>query len=938
MVKELGFDISQPVSIWNKPLNINYGDLFKNLSKAVVSGVTGGWFDAIKHANESVSAIKFKEEPAQLAWLLIHRSLVQAIYELVQDNVELLMSRPQDFDRLCGTLDFSFETTEIRIDRSFFERPGELLLIAAIRTPLSQWLIEFGMTQSQAESVTGHLRSYFVFALNDQWVSHQSEYAPIKEYVDTPFTRAGEKEQEWNRYGAWLEKQANERMFYEAFGLRDVYLPLRAYYEQHNTTTTTTTRRIRPNTKAKISKIIVDLETALQDWLDKGVRGDAIRVISGGPGSGKSSFAKVFAATQAQRGRIRVLYVPLNLFDIKDDIPTAMNRFIVSDKYLTHNPLDSINQTILLIIFDGLDELAMQGIDGEKVTQDFINEIRSYVDRENNQQTSLQVILCGRELTVQTHASSFRKPAQILHLVPFFVSAVDKKEYDDPNDLLEEDQRQKWWELYGIARGTPYTGMPEELGKDWLNSITREPLLNYLVAQSYIKKQVDFTLEKQGNRNTIYEGLLKGVYARVWTDRQYPPIANIEPDQFIDVLEEIAVVAWHEDQLITTVKLIEKQCEISGLKDVLEKLQANAREGVIRLLTAFYFRQCETKMDGENTFQFTHRSFLEYLVARRIVGTLRTISDEIERRVADRRTGWDELYSLERWAALCGLTPLNEYLLRFVIGELLKYDARVVAKWQQTLGKLIGTVLQDGMPMQNRGLTSYKEEKRQARNAEESLLALLSMCADITYVRSTVEWPSTTSFGSWLSGLQTQRIGQSNTIAFESLSSMILDKCTLHMRDLFKADMHGSSMRKAGLKMAVLARCDLREVDLTDADLTEANLTGANLTKAILERANLQGACLRDVQLIKANLLQAKLENANLEMAVLENANFTRANLKGAILRGAYIVGACFNNADLRNADLEGAIMEGATFLDADLSGAILVDGTKAKKRSGRPR
>ena len=54
----------------------------------------------------------------------------------------------------------------------------------------------------------------------------------IGRFFNTPVSEAAEKENSWRRYGAWLQKQIDEPMFAEAFGLSQVYIQPRAYYEQ----------------------------------------------------------------------------------------------------------------------------------------------------------------------------------------------------------------------------------------------------------------------------------------------------------------------------------------------------------------------------------------------------------------------------------------------------------------------------------------------------------------------------------------------------------------------------------------------------------------------------------------------------------------------------------------------------------------------------------
>ncbi|WP_176524112.1 hypothetical protein [Priestia megaterium] len=40
-----GFGVKKPVALWNKPLNVNFKDLFKALGKIGVHSVTGNWDD-----------------------------------------------------------------------------------------------------------------------------------------------------------------------------------------------------------------------------------------------------------------------------------------------------------------------------------------------------------------------------------------------------------------------------------------------------------------------------------------------------------------------------------------------------------------------------------------------------------------------------------------------------------------------------------------------------------------------------------------------------------------------------------------------------------------------------------------------------------------------------------------------------------------------------
>ncbi len=271
-------------------------------------------------------------------------------------------------------------------------------------------------------------------------------------------------------------------------------------------------------------------------------------------------------------------------------------------------------------------------------------------------------------------------------------------------------------------------------------------------------------------------------------------------------------------------------------------------------MTAFYFRQGEQNQSGDKTFEFTHKSFGEYLTAQRIVREVRYIHKKLKDSSDNYDDDWDENRALERWVLVCGSSAMDEYLFDFVLDEMRLQNQDIVSDWQKTLCHLIGFMLSHGMPMERlTHLQRFKEKNRQARNAEEALLVVLNSCARLTQERSKIKFPSRESFGTWISRLQGQRLSPT-VFCLNHLSFLDLSHCILILKDFF------------------------------DANLERANLQGANLQIANLEGANLEG-----VNLEIANLRGANLEGANLEIANLEEANLEGVNLRGAKLEGTIL-------------------------------------------------
>ncbi len=373
-----GLSVTKPVAAWNKSIKADFKELFKSLGKAAINTALGKWDSVATDVVDGAAALGLAETPEEIAWLLIYRSLIQAMASLVEGNKELLVEKPNidEIEVICNhRLDLSLENMELRIDQEFFRRPKNLPIVEGIKTPFAQWIEGFGVSKAQAETISHRLPTYFVFALHEEWAKHPDKYACLKEELDTPFIQANEREQAWLRYGAWLQKQVEEPMFLEPFGLKQVYVPLRAYYQRQVAGQKAKELEYRLKDDKQYERVVVNLQTQLETWLNKAERNDAIRVISGGPGSGKSSFAKIFAANQAEKGEIRVLFIPLHQFNPSDDLVDAIGKFINSDIYgiLPPNPLCLDNvESRLLIIFDGLDELAMQGKVAAEVAQQFV--------------------------------------------------------------------------------------------------------------------------------------------------------------------------------------------------------------------------------------------------------------------------------------------------------------------------------------------------------------------------------------------------------------------------------------------------------------------------------------------------------------------------------------------------------------------------------------
>jgi len=880
--------VTKPKNTFTKPLKADFKELFKALSKGIGHIAIGKWEEVGADTVEALSAIGLSTDPGELAFLLIRRSIAKALFDLVGESVsQRLADTKKDADAVIEQLDFPASLEETHIDRKFLDRPSELPVIADVQSLLQQWLEGCGITKATASAIAERVPTYFVYALNQEWRRNAKSYRPLVESLDTPFTKAGDREWAWTAYSALLQRRVQEGVFDEPFSLSQIFVPLNAYYLEDTPRGDSADEMGRPDRRRR--RVVISLQNELEQWLQWTDQQDSIRVISGGPGSGKSCFARILAARLAQSGNPKVLFVPLHLIDPSKDLVDEVGRFVRDEGALLQNPLDPESpEPRLLIIFDGLDELASQGKAAAETARAFVREIDRTVERRNSQGVRLRVLISGRELVVQESESEFRRPRQILTLLPYLVARQPAherqgEEYSDPEKLLEHDLRQQWWKKYGALTGKGYKGLPEELSRNDLAEITAQPLLNYLVALSFTRGKLDFT--KDVNLNSVYADLVGAVHERGYEKhRPYGPIRHMTFADFSRVLEEIGLASWHGDGRTTTVREIEEHCRASGVGVLLDAFQEGAKAGVTRLLAAFFFRQYGQRASGDPTFVFTHKSFGEYLTARRVVRAVARVIRELERRAKNPDEGWDERDALKHWAQICGPCAISRYLHVFLLNEMRLRPASELAQWQSGLAKLFGYVLRHGMPMEQLQLGPFRDTLFQARNAEEALLVALNACSSVTAQVSAFEHPNPTAFGAWFKRIQGQRIGAESVLAASCLSFLDLSGTNLHIGDFYGATLRSTKLQRVQAAFSCFVQAGLENADLGGAWFVRANLEGANLEGANLEGANLEGANLQRANLHGANLQGANLEGANLQGANLEGANLEGAHLKGTKL------------------------------------------------------
>ena len=564
----------------------------------------------------------------------------------------------------------------------------------------------------------------------------------------------------------------------------------------------------------------------------------------------------MFARHRFEQGD-RVLVVPLHLIDDPQaDFAKELDKFCSQVPDLPTGLLhDDTAPDQLLLVLDGLDELAKQGAAGAAVAQAFVEAVEKTVQRRNTEgvQTQddgprLRVLISGRPLAVQSVSNSFRAEGRVLEFLPYWVDEDHRKEGEENNrrfrftgqtSLLDDDQRKEWWSNYGDLCGESYGGLPEPLTRDQFREITAQPLHNFLIAMVYRSPEgpagdgdnqqsaIDFSGEV--SLNEIYAHLLEKVYERSWGDAEgHVATKNVITLRgFRRLFQEMALAAWHHRERVTTIKAVEARCTTEQLKKVLTAYREEFTDGVAQLFAAFYVRGSDRLIDNEKTFEFTHKSFGEFLTACGIVGTLSRIARKLtpkdNEEDEDEIDPWDERKALNTWLKLCGPTAITFDLQKYLSNEVAICYASEggperVASWRRTLGKMIDQMLATGMPAEKLQGLKFIEMDERARHAESALLILHACCVNAELADSErkfepteIRWPGNAAAAIWLRRICPQPDSwNSRLLILQSLTGLSLQNQNLLGLWLVWANLSEANLRGANLRGATITKSQLR--------------------------------------------------------------------------------------------------------------------------------
>lgn len=900
----------------------------------------GSGYDAIKEFRTKTETLE------QRVWTLWRESLALALPEFF---VTASLTREPDNEELARLLAEILAESETlaKAGRAEFmdvhrRTPTDFPLYPPLREKLPGWARKVAPEHLRDdERLRERLDRAFERGFRRAIADRGDHFAPILDFFEGEEAEPGKMRDAWQRYYDGLSQEIEcEPLFNQpedgsGATLGAIFQPLRCHWRIR---AKSDRRDITENNQKPDDIHIAWLQATLEAWLDQRNGRDALRVVTGGPGSGKSSSALWFARDAALLGSVNVFIVSLQGMEVNrpvDEIVADYRNLAATDHtMLDDSPIHWLQEDPkpLLLVFDGLDEVARPDGAGLEVTKSFLRALESRLSLANGGKAvgraRLMALVLGRPQAAEEAARAMGGLADkaLLHVAPLCpldenVFAKDSQRsvtIHDPSKLADEDFRAAFYERYRpFDQHCDGDGAPEALRDDQFVEMTVEPLLLYLlIVSGYAGK--NWALAKD-NRNRVYQQIFSDIHQRdLQRPGHHPAKIGIDKEEdFFLLMECLGLAAWQgggrsgsDEDFATFRDRIYITKRGGRFKD---KKSADLKNVAVQTFAH--------RGDGDKPgYAFIHKSFGEYLTARALI--------EAGDAWLARHEGEPEDFAKD-WLQPAGGARITFEIMDFMIAEArLRLGCRADADRRlKALTAIASYTLDHGFPahgellIADKGVVDWRRREGFQRNAELSLYTLIHAWAEAGYPLYVND--DGTVVRDWEPGIINvvwpEKTANPAAAMFERL------------RDQWAGE---------GYKPAVFARWDfagqsLEAVNLRAADLRGADMGGMNLWWTNLHSADLRGADLRGAQFSVATMIGTRLEGANLRWAKLIMAKLRGASLRGADLSEANLGAADLNGADLKGANCDNAHLRSARLHTANLSGVVNLTQKQIDKAYG---
>ena len=653
----------------------------------------------------------------------------------------------------------------------------------------------------------------FIRGLYEVWSDSPTSYAELASIIQSPFTDISESVLGWQAYRNTIISEFEVKPIFgqeiDGISLSQLYVPLRGYWPIKSTGESHEAN-YQPG---GVNTHVVMIDEEIDSWLLSDGDEDWLRLIGGGPGSGKSTTLKNLACRYAKQDSWRPLYIPLQHIGVDGDLRQKINAYFADRTGSAFKQPPISRQSVesgppLLLIFDCLDELSAPNEAANDTVQNFTGKLNSlYSSLTGNNRAKVRVIVSGRLPAFQA-AKRFLPIGNNGAIEAYGYAPTRRHTVEET--LWTLDQRPTWWKQYAAAKSIGQDSVPEALISRSLQGISHEPLLCYLLALSNYTGENWH--EAASNPNLIYKALINSVYERGWGDgpqKRLGPGRSMTAIEFNTLMQTFGLAAWlGGDARIAAEPMFKATLNITRGVDAWEAFERDNGSDMNNLAMNFYLKSSDISHRG---FEFTHKSFGEYLAAKALVEFSFSIYDLADRSIDG---------ALQEWFKATKTGVMSAEVYRFIINEIRLKDNISLNKLKdikKSFERLASILVGEGYSSSPHPVHRVAEYHH--NNAEISIWCILS--AIITKMNKMVDTPELINI-KWSAPYDLVRLieRRASQYVFSLSPADCLAYINAEGQRLIGLSTFGIDLRGANLSGINIESCYFAEADLTGANLT----------------------------------------------------------------------------------------------------------------------
>ncbi len=463
---------------------ISKSDIASGLVETVGNFVLKGWADGgvsgLLSLTKVITSANIEESVEARAWRIVILSFAWSIGHIVDQGAVDKVVAANTLQDVMQNIKNEVENSDYRIDADFLKYPASLNLYNLVKNRFIDELVKRGALRDYEREPTSYkINIAFNRAVFEVWSRRTDYFQPISDIIASPGYDAVRQDAAWlsNSYALKHAFSVAPVFGQSDISLEQLYVPLRAFWQE-----------AKEPDGVKMEPELLDseihftyLEEAIDEWMSNKDDTDWLRLIGGGPGSGKSTSLKAIASKYADRLDWRTLYVPLQHIGISGDLRESVNSYFtwLGGGAFNQPPLsrDSAESgPPFLLIFDGLDELIAPNQAASDVIVGFASKLNSLMlSLQGDSLRQHKVIVSGRLPSFQLATKLIHAPAHGRLEVFGFTPYSDYPEHA-LNAIETIDQRPEWWKKYSTSKQID-DKVPAAFESSQLEGITHEHLL-----------------------------------------------------------------------------------------------------------------------------------------------------------------------------------------------------------------------------------------------------------------------------------------------------------------------------------------------------------------------------------------------------------------------------------------------------------------------------